>query len=200
MFLLSILLLILTIPIHFLSIEHSKLVKKYGDEKGKKYGGTFGKISGYGHFIICFGIWLSPQPRFIISSFLGIIKIQIFNIHIPISHIIITIPLIIAFVIIEHIAVKAVSMKTAMTHSVEKLVFTGIYSKTRHPQHLGQLFLYIGMTILFSGLYSLFFFPMYILIIIIISKKEEQQLIIEFKEEYKRYIEQVPMLIPKKWR
>jgi len=191
-----VILLILTIPIHFLSIEHKKLIKKYGKEKGEKYGMLFGKISGYGHFFLCFIIWTLPQPNFQVSNLFNI-TVPIINITISIVHVIVALPFIIAFTIIESIAVKAVSMKTATTHSVEKLIFTGIYSIIRHPQHLGQLLLFIGMTVLFSGLYSLIFFPFYIIIIIILSKKEEKELIIEFGDEYKRYRERVPMIIPR---
>lgn len=199
-FILSIVLLILTIPIHYLSIEHKRLIRKYGIDKGKKYGKIFGKVSGYGHFVVCFGIWLSPQPKFHIYDLLNII-INIPKFHISISinivNLIISIPFITAFAVIEYFAVNAVSMKTATTHYVEKIIKTGIYSYIRHPQHLGQLFLYIGMTILFSGLYSMLFFPIYLFIITMLSKKEEKELIDEFGEEYGLYKEQVPFLIPK---
>jgi len=56
LFILIVLFLILTIPIHFLSIEHKKLVRKFGKVKGEKYGILLGKISGYGHFFLCFVI------------------------------------------------------------------------------------------------------------------------------------------------
>ncbi len=200
LFILSVILLLITIPIHFLSIEHNKLMKKYGVDKGKKYGVILGEISGYGHFFLCFGIWFSPQPRFQIYDLLNIIinipKIH-FSIQINVVHLLISLPFIIAFAIIENYAVKAVSMETATTHSVKKIITTGIYSHIRHPQHLGQLLLYIGMTILSSGIYSILFYPAYVAIIIILSQKEEKELMMEYNEEYSQYIREVPFLIPK---
>ena len=200
LFIISVVLLVLTIPIHFLSIEHNKLMKRYGVDKGKKYGVIFGKVSGYGHFFLCFGIWFSSQPKLRIYDFLNIIlnipKIQ-FSITINVVHLLISLPFIIAFVVIENYAVKAVSMKTATTHSVEKIITSGIYSYIRHPQHLGQLLLYIGMTILSSGLYSILFYPAYMVIIIILSKREEKELLKEYAEAYSQYKGKVPFLIPK---
>lgn len=191
----SIILLILTIPIHFLSVEHKNLENKYGKEKGSRIGMLLGRISGYGHFFVCFFIWFLPQPHFQKVGFIKI-YIPVFNISVPIVHLVISFLFIVAFSLIENSAVKAVTMKTAVTHSVEKLVDNGPYAYIRHPQHFGQLMLYAGMTVLFSGLYSLIFFPFYIVIIVILSRKEERELINEFGEEYKKYMKRVPMLIP----
>ncbi|MFX0174208.1 MAG: hypothetical protein ACFE9L_20195 [Candidatus Hodarchaeota archaeon] len=43
-------------PIYFLSLEHTKLQKKYGIEKGKIIGDILGMISGWGYFLFLFGI------------------------------------------------------------------------------------------------------------------------------------------------
>ncbi|MBK5134167.1 hypothetical protein JJE00_07060, partial [Candidatus Bathyarchaeota archaeon] len=50
---------------YFLSLEHQKLEEKYGKEKGKRIGEIFGLISGWGFFLFWFGMWLSPQERFV---------------------------------------------------------------------------------------------------------------------------------------
>ena len=52
------------IPIHFLSVEHSKFQEKFGKEKGTRITHGLGILSGWGFFIFLFGIWFSPQPRF----------------------------------------------------------------------------------------------------------------------------------------
>ena len=57
---------ILIFPLYIWSLEHTKLQEKYGREKGMKIGDILGLISGWGYFLFLFGIWLSPQPRFII--------------------------------------------------------------------------------------------------------------------------------------
>ncbi|MBE0527200.1 MAG: hypothetical protein IH631_09675, partial [Candidatus Thorarchaeota archaeon] len=57
---------IAVIPIHFLSVEHSRLEERYGAEKGKRIGSILGMISGWGIFIFLIGLWISPQPQFLI--------------------------------------------------------------------------------------------------------------------------------------
>lgn len=193
-FIIICLLLIVTVPLHFKSIEHKKLVEKYGQRKGEKIGILLGKLSGYGNFFFCIAILVLPQQHFQLldqSSFIFTIG----NVSIPVVRIIIALPFIIGFVIIENRAVKAVSMKTATTHVVDKIITNGIYNCVRHPQHLGQLLLYIGMNIIFAGLYSLLFFPIYVLILVILSMKEEKELIAEFGDAYVKYKSTIPMLI-----
>ena len=183
---------------YFLSLEHVKLEKEYGNEKGKKIGDIFGMISGWGFFLLWFGIWLSPQDRFIIPFFQDFsVQIPILNMTICLFNVLIFIPF---FIVGTWFGIKGViytSLKVAETHRAEKVVTTGVYSIIRHPQYFGGILAHIGFSFLLSGLYSLLITPLVIAIVYIISWKEETELTKEFGQKYADYKKKVPMLIPK---
>lgn len=186
-----------TLPLYFLSLEHTKLDNKYGNERGTKIGNIYGMLSGWLFFIFWFGIWLSPQPRFTIPIFQEfLLIIPGINFVIPILHLIICIPIIIIGAWLGILGVKETTLKTAETHRAQQLSLKGVYSIVRHPQYLGGLFSHLGITVLFSALYSLISFPLVVIIIYFICWKEEKELLKEFGEQYTAYRKSVPMLLP----
>ena len=189
---------IAVIPLYFLSVEHLKLQEKYGKEKGTKIGEVYGVISGWGFFIFWFGIWFSPQPRFIAPIFQNPeVLVPVINLSTPLLHLIVFIPFFIVGAWFGIKGVKETTLQTAETHRTEKIVTTGIYSIVRHPQYLGGLLAHIGMFFLLSAGYSLLSTPLMAVIIYTISRKEEKELIKEFGEEYEDYRKKVPMLMPR---
>jgi len=197
-FIFSILGMCFMVPLHFLSVEHLKFQKKYGENKGKKITGVLGLTSGWGFFIFWFGIWISPQPRLIIPlmqnpNFI----IPIINFSIPIFHLIISIPFILIGAWFGIGSVRETSLKVAETHRTERIVSTKIYSLIRHPQYFGGVLAHIGISFLLSSLFSLIFTPLVILLNILVAWKEEKELIKEFGEDYETYKENVPMFFPK---
>ncbi|MHA2288882.1 MAG: methyltransferase family protein [Promethearchaeota archaeon] len=188
----------LMVPLHFLSVEHLKFQNKYGMDKGRKITGVLGLISGWGFFAFWFGIWISPQPRLVIPflqnpSFI----IPIINFSIPVYHLIIAIPFILMGAWFGIVSVRDTSLKVAETHRAEKIVSTNIYSLLRHPQYFGGVLAHIGISFLFSSLFSLILTPLVILFNVLIAWKEEKELIKEFGEEYENYKKKVPMFFPK---
>jgi protein-S-isoprenylcysteine O-methyltransferase Ste14 len=190
-FLLMVIGIIVVVPIHFLSVEHTKLDARFGKEKGFKIGAALGMISGWGFFIFLFGLWISPQERF----FLRITGIELMSI--PLSH------LLLAFIFLlpgAWLGVKGVSemgLKATETHRVESVISTGVYSRVRHPQYLGAIAAHIGASFLLSGYYSLLVTPLVIVINYILCWKEEKELIREFGEDYQEYQQTVPMFFPR---
>jgi len=188
---------IATIPLYFLSVEHIKLQEIYGKEKGTRVGEIYGLISGWMFFFFWIGIWFSPQPRFtipILQNLSGLVPA--INFSIPLLHLIISAPFLIAGSWLAINGVKEVTLKVAETHRTEKIVTTGVYSIVRHPQYLGGLLAHMGISFLLSALYSLVFTPIMVILIYLISKKEEEELIREFGKEYEDYKKKVPMLTP----
>ncbi len=197
-FLISVLGLIATIPLHFLSVEHLKLQKRYGKKKGKKIGEIYGLISGWGFFFFWIGIWFSPQPRFtipILQNVSGLVPVV--NFSIPLLHLAICVSFVIPGALLAIRGVKETTLKVAETHRTETIVTTGIYSAVRHPQYLGGLLAHAGISFLLSAWYSLLLTPLMIALIYLISRKEEEELIGEFGEEYEDYKKKVPMLMPR---
>ena len=197
-FIISILGMCFMVPLHFLSVEHLKFQEKFGTDKGNKITGILGLSSGWGFFIFWFGIWISPQPRFIIPFMQNLqIIIPFTNFSIPIFHLIISIPFILIGAWFGVGSVRETSLKVAETHRTEQVVSTKLYSIIRHPQYLGGMLAHIGISLILSSLFSLIFTPLVILLNFLVSWKEEKELIKEFGEDYTKYKEKVPMFVPK---
>ena len=159
---------------YFLSLEHLKLDEKYGKQKGKKLGEIFGVISGWGFFLFWFGIWLSPQERFIIPFFQNFsIQIPMLDLTIYLINLLIFIPFFVVGAWFGVIGVISTSLKVAETHRAETVVSTGVYSIVRHPQYLGGILAYIGFSFLLSDLYSLAVTPLTIAIITLSHGKKK---------------------------
>ena len=190
-FLISVLGLVFVVPLHFLSVEHDRLDNRFGKEKGYKVGAALGMISGWGFFLFLFGLWISPQERFTFQvsgiSFVGV----------PLSHILLAIAFLLPGAYLGIKGVTEMGLKAAETHRVDRVISSGVYSRVRHPQYLGAILSHIGASFLFSGYYSLFVSPVVIVINYILCWKEERELVKEFGEEYLKYQETVPMLIPR---
>jgi protein-S-isoprenylcysteine O-methyltransferase Ste14 len=183
---------------YFVSLEHLKLEEKYGKQKAKRAGEILGVISGWGFFLLWFGIWLSPQDRFIIPFFQNAsLQIPPLGFTIYLVNFLIFIPFFILAAWFGIRGVTDISLKVAETHRTEKVVTTGIYSVIRHPQYFGGILAHIGFSFLMSGLYSLLVTPLVIAVVYIISWKEEQELLKEFGQEYEDYKAKVSMFIPK---
>ena len=48
--------LIGVVPLHFWSVEHEMLHKRFGREKGGKVGEALGLVSGWGFFVFSIGV------------------------------------------------------------------------------------------------------------------------------------------------
>ena len=181
-----------------MSVEHIKLQKRYGKEKGIKVGETFGLISGWFFFLFWIGIWISPQPKFTVPIIQNLsILIPVMNFSILLIHLIISVTFIILGAMLAIKGLKKTTLKVAETHRAEKIVTSGIYSVIRHPQYVGGLLAHVGITFLLSACYSLLVSPLMIFLVYLISRKEEAELIKEFSKEYEDYRKKVPMLLPK---
>ena len=184
------------LPIFFLSVEHQKLEKRFGIQRGVKIGAFFGRISGWLFFLFWIGVWISPQPRFKITLLGSESALSIINLSIPVFHFIISIPMIALAVWLGIAGVRHLSLKVAETHRPERVIKSGLYSLIRHPQYLAGLIAHLGITFLLSALYSLVFFPLMVIYVYIISRKEEKELVNEFGVEYLAYMEKVPRFVP----
>lgn len=83
----------------------------------------------------------------------------------------------------------------------QKLVILGPYKYTRNPIEFGALFYYFGIGILFGSLFHGIICMSLGLIIGSSYHKfiEEKELLLRFGEEYERYRETTPFLIPRFW-
>ncbi len=186
------------VPIHFWSVEHFKLRKRYGKAQGDRIGEILGLISGWGFFFSWIGIWVSSQPRFILPIVPNLsVMVPAVNRSVPLFHMLVSTCFLILGAWFGVNGVREMTLKAAETHRTERIVTRGVYSIVRHPQYLGGLLAHMGISFLASAAYSLLSSPLMILLILLISWKEEKELIVEFHEAYDEYRKRVPMLVPR---
>jgi protein-S-isoprenylcysteine O-methyltransferase Ste14 len=83
----------------------------------------------------------------------------------------------------------------------QQLIKTGVYAKVRHPIYTSILVFLLGVAFISGSLYSFAFFVLFIIALGIRIRKEERELITKFGEEYKEYVEETSLLIPRlKWK
>ncbi len=185
------------VPVHFLSVEHRKLRARYGKGKGAKIGGALGVLSGYLLFFSLIGVWLSPQPRFVIPVLPNSrVAIPAFNFSVPLIHLIASVLFILPGTWLLIDSVRALSIKVSESHRPEKVVAAGVYAAVRHPQYLGWLSVHLGASFLLSARYSLVCTPFVAGLLYLLAAKEEKELSGEFGEDYEEYKRKVPMLVP----
>jgi protein-S-isoprenylcysteine O-methyltransferase Ste14 len=188
---------IAVIPIHFSSVEHLRLEKKYGRNKGRRIGKIYSLISGWGFLIFWTGLWFSPQSRFIVPVFPNLtVTVPVVRFTIQIAHLMIFAPFFFIGAWLGIEGVKETTLRVAETHRTEKIITSGVYSITRHPQYLGGLLAHVGISFLLSASYSLLSTPLMAFLVYLISRKEEKELIKEFGKEYEDYTKKVSMFLP----
>jgi len=196
LFFVCILGVIAVIPIHFSSVEHLRLEEKYGRNKGRSIGKIYSLISGWGFFLFWAGLWFSPQSRFVVPVFPNLaVTVPVVSFTIQIAHLIIFVPFFFIGAWLGIEGVKETTFRVAETHRTEKIVTSGVYSITRHPQYLGGLLAHVGISFLLSASYALLSTPLVTVLVYLISKKEEKELIKEFGKEYEDYRQKVSMFL-----
>ena len=80
-------------------------------------------------------------------------------------------------------------------HVIRKSVF-GVL---RHPIYMAEILLYLGLLLLSLSLAAVVVWIIAIVFLYYISRYEERMLLERFGEEYQRYMEDVPMFLPKLW-
>ena len=190
--------MIAVVPVHFLSVEHTRLVKRYGAEKGCRIGKALGMVSGWGFFMFWFGVWLAPQERFSIpTNDAFTLVIPLLDLAVPIIHVVISVTFLLPGLWLGIAGVMETGLQVAETHRTDEVVTSGVYSIVRHPQYLGGVLSHVGISFLLSGLFALLVTPVIILLNYIISWKEEVELVREFGNVYREYQDTVPMFVPR---
>jgi len=197
-FLFFVIALISMVPVHFVSVEHQNLEKKFGLLRGKRAGSVLGLISGWGFFVFWAGLWFSTQPRFVVPILANFsIDIPHIAFGFPLFHVFVFLPFFLTGAWLGIAGVKETTLRVAETHMTEKIVSSGVYSLVRHPQYLGGLLAHVGISFLLSAWFSLLATVLMMLLVYLISRKEETELMKEFGAVYEEYRRNVPMFFPK---
>jgi protein-S-isoprenylcysteine O-methyltransferase Ste14 len=166
-----------------IELNHIKKHRDRPDLSGEHIWGDIGQII---LFILFFGVW-------IVDSF--VLKFSIFLsdyiswfIRVPIS----------LFILIcsSYLARSGLKIVFGGQPGKSVVIREGVFRCVRHPIYLGAILLYLGLIFLTVSILSAIFWLIIILFYYFISRFEEKILFQEFGNQYKEYMEEVPMLIP----
>jgi protein-S-isoprenylcysteine O-methyltransferase Ste14 len=83
------------------------------------------------------------------------------------------------------------------THRIDRLVTSGIYSKTRNPVYLSFIIIVLGISIFSERSLTALWIVESVLVFYWVAKREESDLESKFGEEYRTYKRNVPRFIPR---
>lgn len=78
-----------------------------------------------------------------------------------------------------------------------QLATTGAYAHIRHPQYLGFVLVMFGFLLQWPTLLTLAMFPILTVMYAYLARQEERNTLLQFGDEYRRYMARVPAFIPK---
>jgi len=77
------------------------------------------------------------------------------------------------------------------------VIKTDVFARIRHPMYFGSILTYLGFVILSLSVIALVIFIVVVIFYYYLCRYEEQILIEELGDEYRNYMKNVPMLIPR---
>jgi methanethiol S-methyltransferase len=76
------------------------------------------------------------------------------------------------------------------------LARTGPYAHVRHPQYVGFILVLFGFLLQWPTLLTLAMFPILVVMYVRLARREEREALEQFRDEYRRYMAQVPGWFP----
>jgi protein-S-isoprenylcysteine O-methyltransferase Ste14 len=96
-----------------------------------------------------------------------------------------------------HLAVSGLRIVFGEIRTKPVVINEGVFSQTRHPIYLGAILMYLAALILTLSLAAAVIWVFIILYYGFLARFEEKLLIEKFGDEYRLYMHQVPMWIPR---
>jgi protein-S-isoprenylcysteine O-methyltransferase Ste14 len=124
------------------------------------------------------------------------LKYTIFlNHYVPLG---IRIPLgLVLLVLAGYLARTGLSIVFGEKRENPSVIRKSVFNVVRHPIYLSEILLYLGFLMLSMSLAAAFVWVIAILFLHYLSRYEERLLLARFGEEYKQYMQEVPMWIPR---
>lgn len=79
----------------------------------------------------------------------------------------------------------------------KKLATSGPYARVRHPQYAAFVVIMFGFLLQWPTLVTLMMFPILVFVYVRLARTEEQWALLEFGDQYRRYLAQTPAFIPR---
>jgi protein-S-isoprenylcysteine O-methyltransferase Ste14 len=134
-----------------------------------------------------FFVWIADTFFIKITTFLNA-YISIF-VRFPIGIIII--------IIAMYLSRKGLSIVFGEIREKPEVIRKSVFGVMRHPIYLAEILFYLGMLMFSISLTAAFILILTIAFLYFISRHEEKRLLERFKDEYKIYMKEVPMWIPR---
>lgn len=78
-----------------------------------------------------------------------------------------------------------------------EVIRKGVFGVVRHPVYLGEILLYLGLLLFSMSLAAAIIWVIIIVFLYYISRYEERILLDFFGDEYRTYMDEVPMFVPR---
>ncbi len=169
------------------NLNHRKKHKDRPDLSGEYVWGDLGQII---LFVLFFTIWITDS--FVLKISTVSVEIVSWFIRVPLA-------LFILF-ISSYLARSGLKIVFGEQRKQAVIIREGVFNLVRHPIYLGAILLYLGLIVLTLSIFSAAFWIIIILFYYFISRYEEKILIHEFGDQYKQYMNEVPMLIPNSFK
>ena len=98
------------------------------------------------------------------------------------------------------LAAKGLSIVFGEKRQNPGVIRKSVFGVIRHPIYLSEILLYLGLLILSLSLAAALIFGIAILFLHYIAKYEEKLCLVRYGKEYKRYMRDVPMWVPRFWK
>ena len=148
------------------------------------------KIGYAGQFIIAmlfFIIWISDTFIFEYSVFLN--EIIPNSVRLPIALVILLVS--------AYLSMSGLKIIFGEVREKPEVIRKGVFGIIRHPIYLSEILVYLGLLFVSLSIASAIVWVLAIIFLYFISRYEEKILLQHFGEEYKLYMQDVPMWIPK---
>jgi len=98
------------------------------------------------------------------------------------------------------LASKGLSIVFGEKRQYPSVIRNSVFGVIRHPIYLSEILLYFGLLMLSLSLAATFILGIAILFLHYIAKYEEKLCLGRYGDEYRRYMRDVPMWIPRFWK
>ena len=107
---------------------------------------------------------------------------------------------VVLFFLSGYLAKKGMSIVFGEKRESPDVIRKSVFNVVRHPIYLSEILLYLGFLMLSISLAAVFVWVIAILFLHYISRYEERMLLARFGQDYERYMQEVPMFIPRLWK
>jgi len=138
-------------------------------------------------FLLFMVTWITDSFFFNYSTFL--------NDYVPLA---VKIPLgIVILIVAGYLARTGMSIVFGNDNQEPGIIRKSVFSILRHPIYMSEILLYLGLIMLNIALAAIGVWVITIIFLHFISRYEEKLLLERFGEEYRQYMREVPMWIPR---